>query len=85
MAAGIVLHDEDVQYRAVLAYLHKVLWKWAGILVSIDAIVALLERYFGYFIEHRLDWNWRVAMLDSRRDREAKFVGRDRRGVVVFQ
>jgi hypothetical protein len=38
----------------VLTYLHKVLWNWAGILLSIDAGIALLERYLGDFIERQL-------------------------------
>ena len=38
------------------AYLHKILWSWAGILLTVDALVALLERYLGEVVERRLHW-----------------------------
>jgi len=38
------------------AYLHKILWSWAGILLTVDALVALLERYLGDFVERWLHW-----------------------------
>lgn len=39
---------------AVWNYLYRVLWNWAGILLALDGIVALVERYFGEVVERRL-------------------------------
>ncbi len=44
-------------------YLHRVLWNWAGILLSVDATVALLERYLGSTVERWLHWKPHVPDL----------------------
>jgi hypothetical protein len=42
--------------RDAWLYLYKVLWNWAGILLAVDAFVALMERYLGEIVERRLHW-----------------------------
>src|SRR5258708_7934003 len=53
MATGINLVE-------VWNYLHKVLWNWAGILLAIDAGVALVERYLGGWVEEKYHRKLRV-------------------------
>lgn len=58
---------------AIVNYLHIVLWNWAGILLAIDGVVALGERYLGDYLEGKfqkkfhvskeLKWSFAVGVL----------------------
>ncbi len=37
-------------------YLYRVFWNWAGILLAVDAVMALLERYLVEIIERKFHW-----------------------------
>jgi len=45
-------------------YLYHAFWSWGGILLGIDAIVALFERYLGETVEHRFKW-WKIRVPAS--------------------
>lgn len=47
----------DIGLPAIWEYLYNVLWSWAGLLLAIDAVVALTERYLGEWLESRFHRN----------------------------
>jgi len=42
------------------AYLYKVFWNWLGVLLAIDGVAALTERYFGDSMERKFHWKMRL-------------------------
>jgi hypothetical protein len=45
-----------MEIATLRVYLYRVFWNWAGVLLAVDAVVALLERYFGESIQRRFNW-----------------------------